>query len=70
VPSTRPTQFEPLLDSNHQRHAQEIAAGLHEMKAKVKAEVKDKTEPKKKRCVKQSQPMGIKRKGQQPLLIE
>ena len=63
-----------LLELNHQRYAEEVAAGGHEMKAKVKAkveaEVEDKTETKKKRSVKQSQPMGIKGKGEQPLLIE
>jgi hypothetical protein len=31
-----------LLELNHQRYAEEVAAGLHEAKAKVKAEVKTK----------------------------
>ena len=64
-----------LLELNHRRYAEEVAAGGHQKgkvktKAKTQAQDKGKVETKNKRGTKQSQQMGIKGKDEQPLLIE
>jgi hypothetical protein len=35
-----------LLELNHQRHAEEVVAGMHEAKGKVKAKVEDEDQAK------------------------
>ena len=42
--ATRREVLGRLLELNHQRYAEEVAAGMHETKAKVKAKVKAETE--------------------------